>query len=221
MLDHAPPPSFHPAPTPEGAALVAALEDRASARTFDATRGLEDGLITELARLATRAPTAFHFQNWRFTAVRSPEGKARLKDLAFGQPKVAEAAVTYILWGEPPRSRDLPDRLAPVVAGGLLPAPVAASWRTMAAELFDANPQGQREEAIRSATLAAGCLMMAARAHGLDSCPMTGFDPEGVTRTFGERDEEVPVLLVAVGHPLGASARPKPRRPVAALLTLA
>ena len=35
-------------------------------------------------------------QNWRFIAVRTPEAKARLRPIAWDQPAITEAAVTFI-----------------------------------------------------------------------------------------------------------------------------
>ncbi|WP_338048971.1 nitroreductase family protein [Rhodoligotrophos defluvii] len=69
--------------------IIAAIESRVSANLFDAERALSDEHIEELTRLATRAPTAYNLQNWRFIAVRTPEAKARLQAAAYGQAKVA------------------------------------------------------------------------------------------------------------------------------------
>ncbi len=42
---------------------------------------------------------AFHLQNWRFIAVRTPEAKARLRPIAWDQPAITDAAVTFIIIG--------------------------------------------------------------------------------------------------------------------------
>src|SRR5262249_22932681 len=39
-------------------------------------------------------------QNWRFIAVRTPEAKARLRPIAWYQPAITEAAVTFIVCGQ-------------------------------------------------------------------------------------------------------------------------
>src|ERR1700738_1863263 len=76
--------------------------------------------IRELVRLATFSPTAFHLQNWRFIGVRSPEAKARLRAVAADQPKVTEAAVTFIMVGELAVADVMADRLAGAVAAGFI-----------------------------------------------------------------------------------------------------
>ena len=80
-------------------ALTDAIAQRVSANFFDPARGVDDDIIRTLVSWATRAPTAFNLQNWRFIAVRTPQGKQRLRELAWNQPKVSDAAVTFIVLG--------------------------------------------------------------------------------------------------------------------------
>src|SRR5205807_3608479 len=80
--------------------VIEAIERQKTTNLYDASKSIPDDEIRELVRLATFSPTAFHLQNWRFIAVRSPEAKARLRAVAADQPKVTEAAVTFIMVGE-------------------------------------------------------------------------------------------------------------------------
>ena len=83
---------------------------------------LGDDQIRELVRIGTTAPTSFHLQNWRFIAVRTPEAKARLRLIAWDQPAITEAAVTFIVCGQLADSSVIPERLAPLVEAGIMPA---------------------------------------------------------------------------------------------------
>ncbi|MEK6418377.1 MAG: nitroreductase family protein [Burkholderia gladioli] len=169
-----------------------AIEARISANRFDTTRRLADDEIAELVRLATKAPSAFNLQNWKFVAVRSDSAKARLLPLAYGQQKVADAAVTFIVCGTLDPHRTLPDALRPSLEAGVLDQPTYDGWVGAANSMYGSNPTFQRDEAIRSASLAAMTLMLAAQAKGLASGPMIGFDPQGVAREFGLLDTDVP-----------------------------
>src|SRR5580698_10591890 len=80
--------------------VIEAIERQKTTNLYDASKSIPDDKIRELVRLATFSPTSFHLQNWRFIAVRSPEAKARLRAVAADQPKVTEAAVTFIMVGE-------------------------------------------------------------------------------------------------------------------------
>ena len=70
------------------------------------------------------------------------------------------------------------------------------------------KPQVQRDEAMRSCGLMAQTLMLAARAKGLDSCPMDGFDFDAVGKLINLPDNYAIALMVAVGK---RAAEPKPR----------
>lgn len=88
-------------------------------------------------------------------------------------------------------------------------------------QTYEHHPGRQRDEAFRTATFAGATLMFAAQAFGIASCPMGGFDPDGVAREFALGPQEIPVMLLAVGHGATDNWPPKPRRPVTEVLDLA
>ena len=199
---------------------IDAIESRRTTVLFDPTRGIDDAQISDLVRLATRAPTSFHLQNWRFIAVRTTAAKERLRAIAWNQAKITDASVTFIVIGQLADHRTLATRLAPAVAAGIMPAELVPGWETGARSLYDQQPQRQRDEAVRTATLGAATLMHAAAALGLGAGPMIGFDAEAVAKEFHLAADEVPVMLVSVGYPTPANWPAKPRRPVSEVLEL-
>ena len=199
---------------------LALIEQRISANRFDDSHRLADAEIARLVQLATRAPTAYNLQNWRFIAVRTPAAKARLRALAQDQAKVQEAAVCFIVCGVLADPEALAERLQPFVDGGFMPAAMAQGWLQAAQQQY-ASAQAVRDEALRSASFGAMTLMHAAQAMGLASCAMTGFDAEGVTSSFGLAREEVPVMLVTVGRAAAGNWPQKPRRPLEQVLEFA
>lgn len=201
--------------------LLAAIAQRSSINRFDAASHLNDAEIEALVDWASRAPSAFNLQNWRFIAVRSAASKQRLRQLAWHQPKVSEAAVTFILCGVLPDATQLPARLQPSVDAGWMPADMPGTWQQAAEQLYRDSPQARRDEAVRSATLAAATLMQAGQALGLGACPMTGFDAPAVADSFGLGADELPVLLVAMGRAAPGNWPQKPRRPLQQILELA
>lgn len=198
---------------------ISLIERRVSTNLFDAEHTLPDAQIEHLVRLATRAPTAYNLQNWRFIALRSLEMKMRLRRLAYGQAKVSEAAVTFIVCGLLPNATDIPRRLSPFVEAGFMSAETALSWQEGARQQY-ANLRTARDEAVRSATLGAATLMYGAEAMELASGAMVGFDAEGVMREFGLTSDEVPAMLVAVGRAMPGNWPQKPRRPLSEVLQI-
>jgi nitroreductase len=203
---------------PRSPSIVDIIEHRAATNRFDPSVRLHDDEIRRLAELATRAPSAFNLQNWRLHAVRSAEMKERLRAAAFGQAKVSQAAVTFVVSGEIPDGEELNERLQPAVVTGFLDTATADAWADMARTSFR-DPDRAREEAIRSATLLGATLMFAAEGLGFSTAPMSGFDRESVRDLLGLTEGVVPVLLLAVGAPASGRPRQKPRRPVLDILT--
>jgi nitroreductase len=201
-------------------AVIECIESRSTAKYYDPTAALSDDQIRELMRIGTTAPTSFHLQNWRFIAVRTPEAKARLRPNAWNQPAITEAAVTFIVCGQLADSSVIPERLAPVVEAGIMPASLVPDWGIPARDLYQDFPQRQRDEAVRTATFGAAAMIYVARSWGLGSTPMIGFDDEAVHREFGLAEDEVPVMLASVGAERPGNWPQKPRRPVADVLQL-
>ena len=201
-------------------AVIECILSRTAAKYYDPAATLTDDQIRELVRIGTTAPTSFHLQNWRFIAVRTPEAKARLSPLAWSQPAITEAAVTYIVCGQLADSSVIPQRLAPLVEAGIMPAKMVPEWEIPARDLYMEYPQRQRDEAVRTGTFGAAAMIDAARSLGLGSTPMIGFDAEAVHREFALAEYEVPVMLLSVGAERPGNWPQKPRLPVADVLDL-
>jgi nitroreductase len=198
--------------------VIETILSRSATKYYDPAATLSDDQITELVRIGTSAPTSFHLQNWRFIAVRSREAKARLGPIAWNQPAVVDAAVTFIVCGQLVDTSVIPARLAPLVEAGVMPAAMVSEWETPARDLYMAYPQRRRDEAIRTATFGAAAMIYAARSLGMGSTPMIGFDAETVHREFGLGEDEVPVMLLAVGVERPGNWAQKPRLPVTEVL---
>jgi nitroreductase len=91
----------------------------------------------------------------------------------------------------------------------------------MAQGAMNGDQRAQRDEALRSASLAAMTMILAAEGMGLSSCAMSGFDAAAVHAAFGLAADEVPVMLVAVGHAAQGNWPQKPRRPLQDVLRYA
>ena len=204
-------PTARPIPTN---AVIETILSRSAAKYYYPTVALSDEQIRDLVRIGTSAPTSFHLQNWRFIAVRTPEAKARLRPIAWDQPAITDAAVTLIVIGQLADASTVPARLAPVVEAGIMPAHMVPEWEMPARGLYDHQPQRQRDEAVRTATFGAAAITSTARSLGWGSTPMIGFDAEAVHREFGLADDEIPVMLLAVGPERAGNWPQKPRMPV-------
>lgn len=200
--------------------FIELVENRRSVARYDnSTITAED--IAELVRLATLSPSAYNFQNWHFIAVTEEQKKQSLHQAAYGQPQVLQAAATLIVIGELNAHLSLAKRLQQSVDNGILPQDVADTWAEAAANSHEGNPQLQREEAIRSASLASMTLMLAAENMGYASGAMGGFEEEKVRQAFNLTDDQIPVMLITLGKGAAKGWQQKTRRPIDEVLTLA
>ncbi|NVM67285.1 nitroreductase [Mucilaginibacter sp. SG538B] len=200
--------------------VIETILSRSAAKYYDTTAILSDDEIRELVQIGTTAPTSFHLQNWRFIAVRTAEAKARLRPIAWNQPAITDAAVTFIVIGQLVDTSVIPSRLAPLVAAGVMPESMVPEWEIPARDLYMPYPQRRRDEAIRTATFGAAAIIYAARALGYGSTPMIGFDFDAVASEFGLAEDEIPVMLLSVGPERAGNWKQKPRRPLEEVLDL-
>lgn len=142
-----------------------------NARTYNPLIGeVPDALLHELVDLLKLGPTSANCSPARFLFVKSREAKERLKPhLSEGNlDKTMKAPVCTIIGYDLDFYLYLPK---------LFPHTNAKSW-------FEGDEQKIFDTAFRNGTLQGAYLIMAARALGLDTGPMSGFDNAGVDREF-------------------------------------
>jgi 3-hydroxypropanoate dehydrogenase len=134
-------------------------------------RPVSDERIRELYDLLKLGPTSANSCPGRFVWVRTPAGKARLAALASAtnRPKILAAPVTVIIGFDLDFAEQLP-KLFP------------ARGQQMK-ELFQ-NADLAQTTAFRNGSLQGAYLILAARALGLDTGPMSGFDNKAVDAEF-------------------------------------
>lgn len=195
------------------------IRRRLSSEAFDPQRPFTDEQIRVLVADACEAPSSFNIQHWRFIAVRSDDARRKLCEAAYNQRQILDAPVTFIVLGDCEGIERLPEVLRRAVAEGALPQERADSWQGMAEQIYN-TPELCRDEALRSASLAAMVMMLSAEAHGYASGPLIGFDVARVKKEFHIAERYEPVMLLVVGYPAGEEATRKPRLTVDEVLVL-
>lgn len=200
--------------------ILDAINTRRSINNFDASKSIEESTINELVQYATKSPTAFNVQNWHFVAVRSAEQKTKLKNFAYGQQKVEDAAVTFIVSGLLEPQNLITRALEASQDQDVLSSEMVDGWVGAVTNMYSENPTLQRDEAIRSASLGAMTMMLAAQEMGMVSCPMIGFDPDGVKEAFNLPETAVPAMLIPVGYEGEDNWPQKPRLDIKNVLNI-
>lgn len=187
-----------------------AIARRRATRHFDPDRPLDDDLLRTILHLATRAPSGFNLQPWRFLVVRSRANREKLAACSFGQAKIGEApAVVIVLGATNPHRSHLEEMLAEQVRLGAITPEVGLGLRARASRAME-NRADPEVWATRSTMLAAATMMIAAESLGVASAPMEGFETEKVRQAFGVPDDHAVCCLIALGY--AAEAKPFPGR---------
>jgi nitroreductase len=191
--------------------VIDALQQRISANKYDSSEVLSAGDIHYLVSAALEAPSAYNIQHTRFLAVTDAEAKAALRAVSYNQAKISEAAATFIVLADLQGHTVLPLIAQRGVAAGVFSEEAAQGMVKAANGVYEGNGVMQRDEAIRSASLAAMALMLAAQEKGWASGPMIGFEPQKLAALFGLSERYLPVMLVTVGTPAAGNWPRKPR----------
>lgn len=127
-------------------------------------------LLHEIYEMSKWGPTAVNANPMRIIYVTSEEGKAKLLPHLMGSnvAQVQEAPVTMIIAHDLEFYNELP-KLFP-------------QWD--ARPMFLADKAMTEQTAFRNSSLQGAYVMLAARALGLDVCPMSGFNNQGVDEAF-------------------------------------
>ena len=169
------------------------------ARTFSAwqDKAVTTEQLHQLYELTKFAPTSTNGSPARFVFVTSPEAKAKLKPaLAEGNvAKTMSAPVTVIVAADYDFYEYLPQ---------LFPQTDAKSWFVGNQALIDAT-------AFRNSSLQGAYLIIAARALGLDTGAMSGFDNATVDAAFFAGTNTRSNFLINLGY--GDVAKLYPRNP--------
>jgi nitroreductase len=181
---------------------ITAIEQRRSVKHYDPAHRMTDEEVRRLIGLAILSPTAINVQNWRFVVARDPALRARLRAAAWNQAQVTDASVWIVLCADLEAFKKRPERYWSAAP------PEVSRMMVQMLGMYEGNAQLQRDEALRSCGLAAQTIMLAAKALGFDSCPMTGFDAEAVGRLINLPPGHVVCMAVAVGKAL-QPARPR------------
>ena len=161
------------------------------------TKPVDDAVLKQLTELVLLGPTSANSSPGRFVYVKTPEGKEKLRPALSpaNLEKTMAAPVTVIVGMDMAFYEHLPK---------LFPHADARSW-------FAGNDKAIADTAFRNSTLQGGYLILAARALGLDTGPMSGFDATKVDEAFFAGTTVRSNFLINLGY--GDPSKLFPRSP--------
>ena len=183
---------------------IEAIEQRRAVKYYDPSHEMTKQEINQLISLAQLAPTAFNQQNVRFVMVSDKELRKKIRVAAGGQAQVTDASLLIVLCADTKAWEKEPMRY-----WANAPQEVQEYMQSAIDQYYRTKEQVQRDEGMRSAGIAAQTIMLAAKAMGLDTCPMDGFDFDAVGKLINLPDDHLIAMFVVVGKAAQA-AKPRP-----------
>ena len=182
-----------------------AIYTRRAVKHFDPEYRMSKEEEKQLLEAAIQAPTSFNIQHWRFVIIRDPELRMRIrKEYGNDQAQMTDASLLILMTADVKAWKKNPQRYwknAPQEVADLL-----VNWM---GPFHEGREALQRDEAQRSIGMAMQNIMLAARDMGFDSCPMIGFDLDGVAELICLPEDHVIGPMLAVGRKVKDSW-PKP-----------
>jgi len=173
--------------------LTEAIRSRRSVKHYDPEHRLSEDELRHLFSLTVLAPTSFNMQNWHFVVCTEKGVQGRICEAGWNQAQLRDASATIVLAGNLGGYENTARTLRNA------PEEVRKMFEGMIPGLYANNEQLQRDEAIRSISLAAQNMMLVAKDMGYDSCPMIGYDANKVAKIVDLPEGYEALMIVTVG----------------------
>ncbi len=190
------------------------VQRRYSVKSYDPEKTISDAELRELFDEVVLSPSSYNLQHWTFIAVREPDLKKQLREAAWDQAQMEDCSVAILVCGKLDAYKDAPEIYKEA------PSEIQKKMLPMIQNFYEGKPQAQRDEAIRSASLASMTLMYGATNRGWATGPMIGFDPEAVATILKLTSNLIPVMFVVLGHQKDAPRPRSHRHPVEEVVRL-
>ncbi len=212
--------------------IIDAFEFRHATKEFDATKKLTEEDIQFILQAAHLSPSSFGFEPWHFIVVQDPALRELLKPVAWGAPLKLDTASHFILGlsMKAPMTKWDSEYIAHMMKEvKQFPKDVIEMYSKFYREFQERDFKLDSDKklfdwASKQTYIALGNMMTAAALHGIDSCPIEGFDQEKtealLANEFGVDTTKYGLsYMVAFGHRKAAPAHPKTRRELASIVT--
>jgi nitroreductase len=193
-----------------------AIIGRQSVREYDPSVKLTREEILTMLEQASTAPSSWNLQPWRFVVIDKPETKQALKPhVFFNVPQLETSSAFILILNDLQRYELFPIMNQQELQAGYVTEEQAKVRQEKANQAKATRTKESLEkEGLVDCGIVAQNLMLVARAHGFDSCPMGGFDRGKTLELLGiDASRYQPVMLISIGKKI-KSGRQTLRMPI-------
>lgn len=172
---------------------------RYAVKKFDG-RMIEDSLLFALLDMIRFAPSAFNLQPWKIKIVSASRIKNNLRPHSNDQPQITSCSHLLVFCANT-ELEQLVERVNAGLKASGMPAEAIEQYSAMMnGYIRSMSPEQRLAFAREQVHIALGNAVNGAKALGIDSCPIGGFDPAGYSEVLFLPEEYIPVVLCAVGY---------------------
>jgi nitroreductase len=180
------------------------MASRRAVNFFDPDRDVPEEALRSLLETAARSPSGFNLQPWKVAVLREAGQKAKLRALAWNQPKVTESPVVLMFLADTEAWKDeapgFRRQFDYMVSIGRFAPDQRTAFKDMATGIYGLTPEQSLAFAVKNTAFFAMTFMYAAADAGFVTHPMDGFDHDGVRSAFAIPERYWVPLLLAVGY---------------------
>ncbi len=189
------------------------VASRRSAHNFKPDFKVNKKTWHELLEYVRNTPSGYNAQPWSFQLLQAEDEIADLYKICLNQEIVKTAGNLVVVIGDVDFGRHEADRILEEWQEyrGLTPEKAAGLKSSLEKER---EMWKKREMVIRNASLAAMTFLYAAEDLGLAACPMMGVRQLDLKRYLNLADNELPIIVIALGKSGGDEGERLPRKSV-------
>lgn len=180
--------------------IIRVMKERGSVRKYQRGVEIPPATLKSIMEAAGSAPSAWNLQHWKFLVIQNQENKNRILPAAYHQQQVADASAVIIVLGDTEANKNAEEVYDELVRSGSMTEEARNNIVNDINNFYTNVETAGVHEAIRNASFAAMQLMLAAKAHGLDTCPMGGFSADALREELSIPERYTPVLMLALGY---------------------
>lgn len=183
------------------------FESRRSIRKYNPDVKISWEEMEQILNEAMLAPSSFNMQPCRFVVVETAEMREKIKPyIQFNQLQNDTASSMLFLLGDYKCFDNSQTIFQTSVDKGYMPKDVMEQQMKMLTPYYNqVSQQALKERILLDAGIISMNLMLVAKNHGYDTCPMGGFDKENIVKVLGLDEERYfPILMLSIGKAVEA-----------------
>jgi len=176
--------------------------ERRSIRKYDENYKISHEELEEILTETLRAPSSMNMQPTRFIVVESDEGKAKLKPVLYGNQLQLDTSSAMICLFTDLQKYDYAEKIFDeAVELDIMPKEVRdRQIRNITNMARDLDLNQTEKTGIFDGGLISMQLMLVAKSHGYDTCPIGGFKRHEIAKALGiDPDRYKPLLIISIG----------------------